>query len=167
MPQRTLQGPSDIAYRPQDQMRDLADGPGAAPYIDGRFLAGVLSETSQVVSGVFTPGTTEDEDGDTIAAGDDVQIRCGFVPKLIVLFIKQAAATSELFLVFPGMNLIGGDEDFALKMILKADLDAAATITFLKDRIKQTNFAGDNPNYVTILNAITIDAKEHHYLIFG
>jgi len=150
-----------------DQMRDLADGPGAAPYIDGRFLAGVLSESTQVVSGQFTPDTTLDEDGDVIAAGDDLQILCGFVPKLVILFIEIDATTSEMFVVVPGMQALGVGVDFALKLILAADLDAAGAITFAADRIKMTNVAGDNPNYVTFLAAITDTAKVHKFQIFG
>ncbi len=67
------------------KIRDAADGPGDAPYVDGRVLAAFLSMNPQLVQGVILPATTVADDGTVIAATDDVVIDCGFVPRLVVV----------------------------------------------------------------------------------
>lgn len=84
MATRNLKATNDLASDFLNKLRDQADGPGQAPYIDGRYLAGTLSLTTQRIAGVITPGTTEDDAGDTIANTDDVVINCGFVPLLLL-----------------------------------------------------------------------------------
>ena len=59
-------------------LRDLGDGPGAAPYPDARILASMMSDHGQMETGTFTV---------TVAgAAAGVEVSLGFTPKMLFAY---------------------------------------------------------------------------------
>lgn len=136
-----------------------ASGPGKTPYVDGRELAAILKQCTQMVSAVFTPGTTVDDAGNVIADADDVQVKCGFVPKLAVLVMENGAAT-ELYLKTFGMQL-AAIKDYAFKLV------NAVAPAWTNNAMRFANKAETDITYVTVLNGITTNTKIHSLLVLG
>lgn len=159
MATRTVTATTTEAANFSQKLSDSADGPGKTPYIDGRELAVMLAQSSQFVYGSFTVGTTVDDDGDTIADADDIQINCGFVPKAIFFTMVDGAST-ELYVKFRGMEVT------AIKNYSFLMVDGVAP-AWTNNSIRFNNVAEDDNQYVTILNGITDNTKAHYFLILG
>jgi len=139
------------------KLHDAADGPGKAPYIDGRELASYLAPLMKVATFDFIVDTTLDEDGDVIAAGDDLVLDLGFTPLRAVLsYYDPATETdSQYYEKFAGMAGAGVDDKWAYFV----DSGAAPTITDARMSFQAQG--------LTIYSGATIAAKTYKLIVFG
>ncbi len=122
MATRNLKATSDLASDFTRKLADACDGPDGAPYLDGRFTAAILSQSTQRVYGTIVPGTTLDKNGNVIADADDIVVECGFTPFIIGAYDGTAGA---LYLNFLGMPAAA-----TLKIIQGANPSLVTGLTF-------------------------------------
>lgn len=152
----TLTSYDDVAKDFTAKLMDAADGPGKAPYVDGRELAGIMRQSAQMVSGRILIGTTTDDDGVVIATGDNVQLDIGFTPKVFIV-ADGNDATPKIYLKMLGMEIVLS-KDISLEMVAPA-LTASS--------IRFNNIAEDDANFTTIFTGITVDAKYLTFVAIG
>ena len=124
---------------------DLGDGPNGVPYPDARSLGPLMAGGMRMVRVAFTPGTTVDDAGDTIANTDDLDVVTGFTPMVAML---HCADTNEYQIVHFYNNTNG----------LKT-LDGGATA--------QGAFFTFADGQATVLAAALTNAKAHILVLIG
>jgi len=137
------------------KLRSAAEGPGGTPYVDGREMAAFFAAGVKVASYAFTPDTTTDDNGDTIAVGDDVAVDVGFIPIFAILTIDDTTS-SKLYIKSPGL---GGA--YAWHLVDAGGSDLTLTTTLVNNAMTISNTT------LTIGNSITITALVHTLFIVG
>lgn len=159
MATRTVTATKTTAADFTEKLVAAADGPGGSNFVDGRLLSSILAQTAQFVWGNFTPGTTTDDDGNTIASTDDLEISCGFIPKLAILTMVDGASTA-FYIKSWGLHAA------AIKDYSWYIAPAAAQV-FTDNTIRFHNIAEDDRKYCTLLDGALTNAKAHYYFILG
>lgn len=132
-------------------LKDACDGPGDAPYADGRKLAGWLSMFVPSM-GLSVTGTTA-LDADSDGAGEWLEIKLDFTPKFALIYNQTAGI---IYVKLPSMAAAN-----AIKIV------AAGSFTFATPTVKFAN------NDDTDLKAVSLDGTDGtaadviHYYIAG
>ena len=158
MPTRSLTVFSEVSQDFVKKLGEIGASP-SGPYVDGRSLSGILKQLTQMVSCEFTPGTTVSEDGTVIAVTDDVEVKCGFTPKLALLLMESGTG-SRMYAKMFGMDL-AALKDYAWQ------LRDASTNALTNNAMRFNNMAENDSTVVTILNAITVNARPHKLIVLG
>lgn len=114
-------------------------GFGVSSEPGANFIRSLMVGAARVATYTYTVGTTKDNDGDTIAAADDVILQTGFSPRLVVVW----NSTSEILYI----SAKSGSE---VVLNVGGAIGASAAIEFGGDTCTLGNAIQTNANAYTV-----------------